>query len=326
MLQRLAEFDAEAAEELDHHRDVFRALLGDEGFAAFEQQVQTYALGDAFPHSFTPATGSLQASPNRPRDIFKAAYLPNGYAGGTGGGDPLGDDGVRIGNGGADDRMLLNPEGPANYTGKVLVGDREALYVPVKAGSTNSKDRWAVYPILLSQAGTIMRSEFAIYDYQGNLAKVEFHVSIYPVSYLGIDDMPYQGQESPLVNPNAFQTYNPTTGYQINQSAEYSMPVVAPIVGWGHKDLPAGYSPKTKLTTVQAGTAGNVPTGLLTDGAPWQYSFFGASDNFPVYDIGADEVNASDVSAACAVYIEYQTRADYQWLYVRGRVYRGIES
>jgi HPt (histidine-containing phosphotransfer) domain-containing protein len=47
MLQRLADFDADAAEDLDSHRDVFRALLGHEGFTAFESHVQEYALGDA---------------------------------------------------------------------------------------------------------------------------------------------------------------------------------------------------------------------------------------------------------------------------------------
>jgi CheY-like chemotaxis protein/HPt (histidine-containing phosphotransfer) domain-containing protein len=46
-LQRLADFDADAADDLDTHRDVFRALLGHEGFAAFEGHVQGYALGDA---------------------------------------------------------------------------------------------------------------------------------------------------------------------------------------------------------------------------------------------------------------------------------------
>ena len=47
MLQRLADFDADAADDLDTHRDVFRALLGHDGFAAFEGYVQSYALGDA---------------------------------------------------------------------------------------------------------------------------------------------------------------------------------------------------------------------------------------------------------------------------------------
>jgi two-component system sensor histidine kinase/response regulator len=47
MLERLANFDADAADDLDTHRDVFRALLGDEGFTAFEGHVQGYALGDA---------------------------------------------------------------------------------------------------------------------------------------------------------------------------------------------------------------------------------------------------------------------------------------
>ena len=47
MLERLANFDADAADDLDTHRDVFRALLGDDGFATFEGHVQGYALGDA---------------------------------------------------------------------------------------------------------------------------------------------------------------------------------------------------------------------------------------------------------------------------------------
>ena len=47
MMERLANFDADAADDLDTHRDVFRALLGDEGFATFEGHVQGYALGDA---------------------------------------------------------------------------------------------------------------------------------------------------------------------------------------------------------------------------------------------------------------------------------------
>jgi signal transduction histidine kinase/CheY-like chemotaxis protein/HPt (histidine-containing phosphotransfer) domain-containing protein len=47
MLQRLADFDADAADDLEIHREVFRALLGHDGFTAFEAHVQGYALGDA---------------------------------------------------------------------------------------------------------------------------------------------------------------------------------------------------------------------------------------------------------------------------------------
>lgn len=46
-LERLANFDADAADDLDTHRDVFRALLGDDGFVSLEGHVQGYALGDA---------------------------------------------------------------------------------------------------------------------------------------------------------------------------------------------------------------------------------------------------------------------------------------
>ncbi len=47
MLKMLAEFDAEAADYLDTHRDIWRSVLGAQGFTAFEQQVQTYALREA---------------------------------------------------------------------------------------------------------------------------------------------------------------------------------------------------------------------------------------------------------------------------------------
>jgi CheY-like chemotaxis protein len=47
MLQRLADFEVDAAEDLEAHRDLFRALLGDEPFARFETHVQGFALADA---------------------------------------------------------------------------------------------------------------------------------------------------------------------------------------------------------------------------------------------------------------------------------------
>ena len=47
MLQRLGEFDADAAEELETHRAVFLALLGADRFPLFAAHVQGYALADA---------------------------------------------------------------------------------------------------------------------------------------------------------------------------------------------------------------------------------------------------------------------------------------
>jgi signal transduction histidine kinase/DNA-binding response OmpR family regulator/HPt (histidine-containing phosphotransfer) domain-containing protein len=47
MLQRLATFDADAAEDLEANAPVFRALLGDDAFATFRGSVDGYALGDA---------------------------------------------------------------------------------------------------------------------------------------------------------------------------------------------------------------------------------------------------------------------------------------
>ena len=293
-----------------------------QGSGYFPRMASSYELRDSFPHSFDYPLGTypnkkggLQQAGNRPIDIFQDDYLPGGS-------------GKTIGTTGGDDSNLLNPGGPTKYKGKVLRTTptrKEALYVPVNAGSTDAVDRWAIYPILLSQAGNIMRSEFAVYDQYGNLAQVEFHVSIY-LRGTGITthDMPYQGAQSPLTSPKAFQEYDPDTGYYINQDGEYTMPTEKPRVGWGSYDMPAGYSPKTKISSLPGLTAGNMPTGMLVDGAPWDYSFFG-QQNFPTFDPGA-EIHGVDVSCTCVVYIEYQSNPDYDWLYVRGRLYRGLGS
>lgn len=305
-----------------------------QGSGYFPRMAHSYELPDLFPHSFTPplgsydnGKGSLQQNGNRPIDIFKAAYLPVSQ-GGTG-------DGKQIGTEGANDNHLLNPGGGPNYTGKVLrtnnavTGKRaEALYVPVHAGSPITKDRWAIYPILLSQAGTIMRSEFAVYDYKGDIAQVEFHVSIYQNgTNIPVSSMPWHGAESPLTTKNSFQQYDQDTGYYINQEIQGgvpTMPSTAPIVGWGSYDLPAGYSPKTRIASLPPNTDGNVPTGLLIDGAPWQYNYFNVGQ-FHSVEFG-QEITGTDVSATCVVYIEQQFDEDYEWLYVRGRVYRGLDA
>lgn len=293
-----------------------------QGSGLFPRMASTYLVNDSFPHSNTSANGQYQSGDlgffqqagNRPIDIFKPAYRNGGS------GKPIGVEG-------ADDRMLLNlPAGqsPTAYTGQVLQGDKEALFVPVHAGAADAVDRWAIYPILLSQAGIIMRSEFAVYDQYGNLAPVEFHVSIYTVTpgSVTVDSMPFHGQQSPLTTAGSFQKYNPETGYKY-AAGDNTMPTVEPVVGWGNIDMPAGYSPKSKIWSLPT-SGGNVPTGMLIDGAPWQYSFYPVG-NFTESDPGYD-ITSSDVSAACAVYVEYQSAANYEWLYVYGRVYRGIND
>ena len=59
MLQRLANFEADAEEDLDVHRDLFRALLGEETFVLFEAHVQGFALADAH----TLLASALEALP-----------------------------------------------------------------------------------------------------------------------------------------------------------------------------------------------------------------------------------------------------------------------
>jgi hypothetical protein len=73
-LQRLADFDADAADDLDTHRDVFRALLGHEGFAAFEGHVQGYALGDA--HAALEAALNAHTECTRRSTSRRASSVP----------------------------------------------------------------------------------------------------------------------------------------------------------------------------------------------------------------------------------------------------------
>ena len=47
MIGHLNNFDPAAADCLEAHRDLFRALLPGEGFSAFEKEVNDFAFSDA---------------------------------------------------------------------------------------------------------------------------------------------------------------------------------------------------------------------------------------------------------------------------------------
>jgi signal transduction histidine kinase/DNA-binding response OmpR family regulator/HPt (histidine-containing phosphotransfer) domain-containing protein/HAMP domain-containing protein len=47
MRKQLSEFDPAAADVLEEHRDLFRSVIGGDGFAEFERHVQGYAFGEA---------------------------------------------------------------------------------------------------------------------------------------------------------------------------------------------------------------------------------------------------------------------------------------
>jgi two-component system, sensor histidine kinase and response regulator len=47
LVERLAGFDADAADDVETHRDLLRAVLGPDAFVRFESQVAGYAFGDA---------------------------------------------------------------------------------------------------------------------------------------------------------------------------------------------------------------------------------------------------------------------------------------
>jgi hypothetical protein len=100
------------------------------------------------------------------------------------------------------------------------------------------------------------------------------------------------------------------------------------LIGWGNFDQPAGYSPITKAAGVR-------PTGMLVDGAPWSYNFFGDAENgfiqekSPTWD---KKDYRSRTMGAIAIYARIPTDVGltnaeikkYEWVYLRGRLYHGV--
>jgi hypothetical protein len=223
--------------------------------------------------------------------------------------------------------------------------DGEALYIPVNAGAPDAHKnrRWSCVPVLLSAAGTIVRTEIAAYDKDGKLAPVEFHCSFYQLASVGRDDMPMDVADwDPDVTPDpkgtqhsalwdgAFEDYDMKTGYFFHEVSAHT-PTVQMLIGWGNYDQPAGYSPKRKIP----GGAGDLPTGMLMDSSPWPYQFFGdeTGAKFPRQQSEVnfdDESKIVNVSATLCIYAripdsitDQDQRNHLNWVYFRGRVYRG---
>lgn len=297
-----------------------------EGSGFIPRQAHEVFFNTAFPHvNVTGDTGDTITHPpvKAGAQMFTADYR------GHGAGKP-------IGRKGADDAWLSDPS-----KGVITSADRPALYIPINAGSNDKSRRWAMVPVLLSQSGTIVRTEIGIYKADGSLAPVEFHVSFYTVSSLDIASMPRNPADTPtnqeLGTPNsalwdgAFEPWDMKTGYYA-ADIDMRMPAAKMIIGWGNYDQPAGYSPKRKIK----GAAGDRPTGLLMDGSPWPYNFFGDEQSvaFPYTEPGYDmkeESKMPSVSVTCAIYVQIPDsitdaaeRTALNWVYARGRVYRGM--
>jgi hypothetical protein len=291
-----------------------------EGSGFIPRSAHKVFFNDAFPH--VDVEGNAGSTIDDPpvkagAQMFTAAYR------GHGAGKPIGKK--------AADDMWLQDETKGVITSK----DRPALYIPINAGSTDKSRRWAMVPVLLSQSGTIVRTEIAAYKADGSLAPVEMHVSFYTISSLGIASMPTNPEDSGAPNSalwdGAFEPWDMTTGYYAS-NIDQRMPAAKMIIGWGNIDQPAGYSPKRKIP----GAEGNLPTGLLMDGSPWPYNFFGDEQSvaFPYTEPGYDmkqESTMPSVSVTCAIYvqipdaiIDQAERGALNWVYIRGRVYRGM--
>ena len=229
-----------------------------------------------------------------------------------------------------------------------LQAGETAFYVPVNCGNPNATYRWAAAQVLLSQAGTLSRTEFACYDEDGNLAEVEFHVSMYKSIAIDIKGMP-----KPLTNtPNgaggtfskkqyaalwsgAFDRIDPATGLQWEAGPtlnyQYHLPVASFgfMQGWGTFDRPAGYSPGSK-------DLGAKMTGMLVDGAPISYNMM---DNPEFLSAQANKEESKHVlstsySISVAIYAQNLNGAvgtnraskPYKWVYVMGRFYRQVQT
>lgn len=277
-------------------------------------------LGDTGPAATAGQVGT-RTNGYRPRDIFKPAYLPGGN------GRPVqGDDYVRL------------PDKTAKTAWLRSTASNSApFYVPVHAGAGNKSLRWATFPVLLSQAGTIALTEICAYDVDGEPAPVEFHVSVYLQNYVFISDMPKnmdpangKTNENAALWPGSFETLDPETNLpwalQGGGAQSFHMPAATLKIGWGTYDRPAGYSPGAKTSDTAT------PTGYLIDGAPWTFDFVNVPGGLSASGLNAGQKppNASNVTATVAIYAQIPDvvadKGKYDWVYFRGRFCRDIPT
>ena len=178
-------------------------------------------------------------------------------------------------------------------------------YVRVNASSTKRADRWTIFPILMSQKGTIRRLEIACYDNDGNVVAVPFHFSAY-YTKIELGMLPHDGAGPSPFLTNAFEKID-TAGMIINSNL-WPPPNVL-IQGWGNKDQPAGYSPGRK-------SDGAAPNGLLVDESSWSFDSMGNPNFFRDARPG-QTIPPSVVTIFGAVYAEHTTP-----IYIAGRLYR----
>jgi hypothetical protein len=188
----------------------------------------------------------------------------------------------------------------------------DTWYVKCNAAAPYRNDRWAgPVPVLTSEKGDILRTEFACYDQYGQILKIPFHVSFYYLP-VGPSAMPRDaGGPSPFLD-NAFESINPVSG-QPWPKGNYLQPPDSFIVGWGNRQdgiyNRAGFSPGSEYD-------GNHPTGLFVDGATWSYDNTGNRQYIAQPPPGYKQ-SAAAITIYAMLYAEHT-----ESVYFMGRLYR----
>lgn len=274
------------------------------------QSKDLWTTVETFPYADFTATAG-----NRPRNLFKNPWLPKPYGTGTG---------KNIH--GLED--VNNPDAPWISLDHVTKDGETALYIPVHAGAKSTNQRWAFFPVIMANAGAIARSEFAMYDANGLLAEVEFHVSVYNVE-VHAGDMPHDpatpdGHYSALWD-GAFEPiardgrpWPPGEGGWYTGTGKIYQ-------GWGTFDRPCGYTPVTKASGV-------TPTGMTVDGSGWHFDLSGDPEYSKYSYANDDYAPQSKLIMWVAVYahipgFEGPGNEDHAnaWTYFRGRFFRSVQ-
>lgn len=259
-----------------------------------------------------PYTGNTTAVGQRPKDIFKTAWLPGGT------GRPVQGD------------RVADTGGSTKYASLRETANSAPLYVPVRAGASNKSKRWAIVPVLMAQAGQISKIEFCAYDQDGEIAPVEYHVSYYSSNNMFISNMPKDitgDNQYAALWDGAFETLDPETNLPWADGPDYHAPPNYFVIGWGTYDRPAGYSPGTKDG---GDSTAQTPTGQLIDGATWDFNFVGQNREFPASGRTANgqPIATSGVMGSVAIYAQIPSwfssaqKAKYEWVYFVGRFFR----
>jgi hypothetical protein len=193
-----------------------------------------------------------------------------------------------------------------NVTTKFPPKTHPEYYVRVKGKASTPHGRWAFFPILTAQKGTIRKIEMCAYDKNGNRLAARFHLSLYYTN-VTLTAMPMKdGQHSPFFT-GAFEENQPNGNPW--PAGNFFAPDPSIIIGWGNSVQPAGYSPGSF-------TGGNPLTGKLVDEATWSFD----NINNPNFNRNAKAGQTQPRSAITiygALYTDYPAN-----VYFLGRMYR----